>query len=607
MKPSSLRPAALILVLAGLGGRLEARTPQIIVAFKANGFEQTSATAQRVYEPGYGIEVDFGSSVPTGALVQLFGPNGTTLTLPRVSNISYYIEGYFADTASLNATLPDGTYSLIVTTSGVATSNTPLTIQGGSNFRPTLISNFDELQNWPGGTLQVNWNGFDGGTADDNGLLNIVRANGTTLYSSPGPGSSGTLTGLSRTASVSGLTTAPGETIYGHLYFLRFNVGLVGGRTAIASGAGYFLRFPITRAAPTKAVITSQPQTVAVALGSTAVVSVNASGIGLTYQWKKNGLPIAGATSSTYVVGNAQPATVGSFSVDVTNSAGTVSSTSAAITVVNTTDPGRLTNLSILTTLASAGDFFTLGYVVGNSSATAPLPLVIRAAGPGLGALGYPGVLADPRLELFAGLTKTTENDNWAGTSALKSGFTSVGAFPFANDASKDAAALANVTTRDNSARVSAADNGTGAVIAEIYDATPGGTFIAASPRLINVSVLKNIGTGLTAGFTIGGSTARTVLIRAVGPTLGVLGVPGGVADPKLELFSGQTKISENDDWAGDPALVTAFTSVGAFTLPTATKDAAIVATLAPGSYTARVTGVNNVTGSALVEIYEVP
>jgi hypothetical protein len=54
-------------------------------------------------------------------------------------------------------------------------------------------------------------------------------------------------------------------------------------------------------------------------------------------------------------------------------------------------------------------------------------------------------------------------------------------------------------------------------------------------------------------------------------------------------------------------ATAATFTQVGAFQLTAGSGDCAIVATLPPGSYTAQVTGANNATGVALVEIYEVP
>jgi hypothetical protein len=119
--------------------------------------------------------------------------------------------------------------------------------------------------------------------------------------------------------------------------------------------------------------------------------------------------------------------------------------------------------------------------------------------------------------------------------------------------------------------QVSGVGGATGTVIAELYDGTPASNFVVSTPRLVNVSVLMQINAGeiLTAGFVIAGSTAKTVLIRAVGPTLGTapFNVPGVMADPKLDLFSGQTVINSNNDWGGGATLSVAFASVGAFAL----------------------------------------
>jgi len=151
-------------------------------------------------------------------------------------------------------------------------------------------------------------------------------------------------------------------------------------------------------------------------------------------------------------------------------------------------------------------------------------------------------------------------------------------------------------------------------VIAEVYDATPGDVFTATTPRLINVSVLKRVGAGttLTAGFVLDGSSSKTVLVRAIGPTLGLtpFNISGVMADPKLELFDNATgaKINENNDWAGTATLSAGFTSVGAFPLANAsTKDAALLVTVAPGQYSVQVTGADGGGGIVLVEIYEVP
>jgi hypothetical protein len=277
--------------------------------------------------------------------------------------------------------------------------------------------------------------------------------------------------------------------------------------------------------------------------------------------------------------------------------------------VVHEVNSARVVNLSILTAIATPGDAFTLGYVIGGSGTSGPKPLVIRAAGPSLAALGVTGTLDDPKFELFAGSTKTGENDNWGGAATVANAMAGVGAFAFTGPGSRDAAVLTNITAgADNSVRIAANGTGTGTVIAEIYDASPAETFTASTPRLINVSVLKHLGTGLTAGFVVSGSGTKTVLVRAIGPTLGAapFNVQGVVADPQLTLFLGATQIGANDNWGGGPTLAAAFAQTGAFALPANSRDAALVATLAPGSYTVQVSGVSGTTGVALVEVYEV-
>ncbi|MBI5767466.1 MAG: S8 family serine peptidase [Verrucomicrobia bacterium] len=313
--------------------------------------------------------------------------------------------------------------------------------------------------------------------------------------------------------------------------------------------------------------------------------------------------------TTSLVTFNAQAGTTYQFAV---GSKGTAT----GLTLAKLTQPppnesyrARLSNLAILTDIAAAGDSFTMGYVVGGVGTTGTKSVLIRAAGPALASLGVPGGLADPRLELFAGSTQTAENDNWGGTADLRAAISGYTGFPFANPASLDAAVLANIPPGDNSVRISATGPGTGRVIAEIYDVTPSASFLATTPRLVNVSVLKNLGTVLIAGFVVGGTGSKTVLIRVVGPTLGAapFDVPGAVADPQLTLFSGQTMIGSNDNWGGGAELTAAFAKVGAFALPPESRDAALLATLQPGAYTVQARGVGGTTGVAIVEIYEVP
>ena len=360
---------------------------------------------------------------------------------------------------------------------------------------------------------------------------------------------------------------------------------------------------------PVPPAITTPPVATAAVLGRSATLSVTATGTGLTYQWRKDGALLTGATAATYTLASVLSTSAGNYSVTVSNSAGAAPATTpVALTLVTAEKAGRLINLSVLTDIATPGSDFTLGYVVGGATTSGAKPLVIRAGGPSLSAFGITAFLDDPKLETFAGSTSTGSNDNWGGSNQLSAALVAVGAFAFNSPTSKDAAVSTNINTRDNSVLVSSANNGTGAVIAEVYDATSSTAFAVSTPRLLNVSVRKNLGTGVTAGFVLGGSTPTRVLIRVVGPGLAAFSVPGTVVDPQLTLFAGSTKIGENNDWAGTAELTAAFASVGAFALPSATsKDAALLVSLAPGQYSVLATGVNNTTGVALVEVYEVP
>lgn len=91
---------------------------------------------------------------------------------------------------------------------------------------------------------------------------------------------------------------------------------------------------------------------------------------------------------------------------------------------------------------------------------------------------------------------------------------------------------------------------------------------------------------------------------------MGGLGVAGTLADPKLAVFSGATELFANDNWQDNPdwpRTADVAAQFGAFALSPGSKDAAFVVTLQPGSYTVQASGADGGTGTALVEIYEVP
>ena len=353
--------------------------------------------------------------------------------------------------------------------------------------------------------------------------------------------------------------------------------------------------FSITGAAATAPSISAQPQPQTARAGGSVTFSATASAAPEpAYQWQRNGVAISGATSATLTLNAVTAAEAGVYRVVVSNSAGSVTSSEAGLTVYAPNPAARLANLSVRTALA-AGDTLIVGLSVGGGSRG----VLVRAVGPTLGAFGVGGAMTDPRLELYNGQTRVFANDDWPQT--LSSVFPTVGAFALGNG-SKDAGFLQTV---DGTRSIMAQGTGAGVVLVEAYD-----TGTPSAARLVNVSARNRVGTGdhiLIAGFNISGAGGpKPLLIRAVGPGLAALGVPGTLADPKLEIFDGNgAKVVENDSW--NASLAAVFSSVGAFALPAGSRDAALVVSLPPGSYTAQVSGVGGLTGDAIIEVYELP
>ncbi len=109
----------------------------------------------------------------------------------------------------------------------------------------------------------------------------------------------------------------------------------------------------------------------------------------------------------------------------------------------------------------------------------------------------------------------------------------------------------------------------------------------------------------MIVGLVRGGTGAKQILLRGIGPTLAEFGVGGALADPRLRLFnSGGELVIENDDWGGAASLAAAFGQHGAFALAAASRDAALLVPLRTGAYAAHVTSAA-ASGVALVEAYE--
>lgn len=392
------------------------------------------------------------------------------------------------------------------------------------------------------------------------------------------------------------------------------------GNLYIADGDNQGITKGLLIASPPSGAAIASPS---VTIGQSATFTLGTANAQTTYQWQvstdagatwtalTNNATYGGTTTVTLTVAGPTLGMSGNrYRALLSNIAGTSTSGTATLTV---TDPGtgpgptgtaRLTNVSVRTFVGTGASNVAVGFGI---SGTGAKQLLVRGVGPTLANFGVAGVLSTPQLGLYSSSSVLLNaNAGWGGGATLVNAFASVGAFALP-PASADTALYQSLTAGTTySAIISGANNTTGIALAEVYDADAG----SPAARLINVSARAFSGTGasaLTAGFVIAGDGTDTLLIRGVGPALTQFGVTGVLAAPQLTLFNaaGQ-QIGTNAGWGGGAALATAFGQVGAFVLPAGSADSAMLVTLPAGLYTVQVSGVNNTTGIALIEVYEV-
>jgi hypothetical protein len=434
--------------------------------------------------------------------------------------------------------------------------------------------------------------------------LSTVQPNGGSL-SGPGGGL------LDATSSTNTLTTPilEGTPTVGGTYTIGLQGFWYGGESGGPTGKGISSVFMFTIVVSTSAPqFTQQPMSVAVT-GGTVILNAVAS-LANSYQWLQNGATVAGANGPILQIENAAAA-AGTYSCVASNGQGSATSNPATVSIAATSNVGRLINISTRSQVGTGSSIQIAGFVVGGSGAPGPEPLLIRASGPALTALGVADALPDPQLQVFSGSTLLATNDGWEGAADIAAAAAADNAFTWGDPTSHDSALVFPAPPGAYTAQISGASNDTGVALVEIYDSTPAGTYTPSKPRLVNISARVQVGTGgnvLIAGFVIGGVTARTVLIRASGPALVPFGVANTLADPALTLFSGSTVLASDSGWAGVSAIASTAAAVGAFAWSDPTSaDSALLMTLPPGAYTAEIASASGGTGVALVELYDVP
>lgn len=425
----------------------------------------------------------------------------------------------------------------------------------------------------------------------------------------------------------------------------------------VASAAAVLTVTPAVRAEAPSIVL--QPVAQSVAAGSSATFSVVAAGTGpLSYQWQMDGIAIAGATSATLAVANASASAV--YRVLVANPVGSVLSGPALLSVnvpIDGVYVGRLgengDSFALLVRADRTGVFLGFDRVartalVGRDlvvSANQTFVATLEGGNRIEGAIASDGTLsgAIPGLTLTFSAPAAIRRGDTAAVAGFyptravgrsEQGFALVSAAGQVVVVNVDGAGAdggAGTVSADGAIAVTTVGNarvvGTVSAATAIYSTTVtaatgvGLTFVGANEarpgvaRLGNISTRSQIGpeaNAVIAGFVIAGTQPGTVLIRAVGPTLAAFGVGGALSAARLEVFRGETSLAVGNDWgtpaadgASAAAIAAAAVRAGAFPLANNSRDAALLLDLAPGAYTAVVTGQGGAGGIGLAEVYD--
>ena len=304
--------------------------------------------------------------------------------------------------------------------------------------------------------------------------------------------------------------------------------------------------------------ITTQPRDTSASEGNSASFTVAATASGaLTYQWRRNGVNLTGATAATLAVNPVTAASYGTYSVLVSTIGGSLESATA-----------QLLSTSIPVTVPTITQQ-PRGVTISPGST-----LVLGVAATGVPAPTY----------------------QWSANGATLPGATSA------------TLVLTNTQPADSGIYTVTVSTLIGRVTSDAAVVSVGDGF----SRQLSLSTRGFAGADsntLIPAFFITGSTPKRLLIRAAGPALAQFGVAGSLSDPQLEIKSGGVTVLTNDNWSSDAvnaaAVRAAATSVAAFPFAEGSRDAAVVVNLPPGSTSILVTGVGGATGEAIVEVYD--
>jgi hypothetical protein len=273
------------------------------------------------------------------------------------------------------------------------------------------------------------------------------------------------------------------------------------------------------------------------------------------------------------------------------------------VTVTASANFARLTNISTRGQVFTGNDVMIAGFIIGGSVSKT---VVINVAGPSLVPFGIPNALANPTLTLVRQSDSATlkVNDNWQ-TQTIPGDVAAIQATGFQPNNTQEPAIIATLPPGAYTAIVSGVGGGTGVGLVGVFEVDH------FEVPLNNISTRGQVGTGgnvMIAGFIIGGSSPRRVVVNVAGPYLNNFGLQG-VPDPKLTIVrsSDQAVIATNDNWQQqtDPNDVGIISGLGF--APNTLQEPAVVLTLPPGAYTAIVDSVGGFAGVGLVGVFDAP
>jgi hypothetical protein len=279
----------------------------------------------------------------------------------------------------------------------------------------------------------------------------------------------------------------------------------------------------------------------------------------------------------------------------------------------NGVPPAILGNISTRAFVQTGDNVMIGGFIV---QGPATKRVIVRAIGPELTRYGVPNPLFNPTLELHDGTgALIASNDNWPttiiGGIITSNQFREIQASGHAPRDGRESAVIADLPPGNYTAIVRGVNDTTGVALVEAYDLSP-----EANSTLGNISTRSFVQTGdnvMIGGFIVQGARPKRVIVRGIGPELAAppFNIPNALANPTLELHNATgSLIASNDNW-WQTIIGGIITSDQRGEIrnsgyaPTDGREPAIIAELPPGNYTAILRGVNNTTGVALVEVYD--